>query len=488
MLYYGYRRNGGLVPTFSCFFSARYLQRVAMKSAYRRTHPLHGLRYIEAKGMSVIRPSLFLLFLLSLFLFPMPSHAAESYTPVSQTNQPVRIEITGLTFDQATGTYRVGLAIDRPDRIQRVILNVESESGTLVIDELVNPGGRPNLTLEFAANRLGPAGKYLIKIRALDLVGNLVEKVEEFGGSGEEPSVLASREFTYSPDGNTVNFTIESVNADYINDRLIVILNVEQPQRVISYSGFIVNNGGQRVLDIPRTIFPNPPRLEVPLPPAMRTGGSADSGEAPEYKVTINLTTQDNQSFQQVFEGFKPVPPPPPGMMTQITQALSDNPILPVIIIAIISSAVVFIILRNRKPAPDLPSYRPPVDHTVEIHAPNVAPARQAYAGPAAAPARRMRLRIRVIESPGMQPNTEQIIDTFPYVFGRGLWLNDPQMSREHATVTMKSGQFFITDNKSRNGTTVRDLTLTADQTVPLEGSTIVRLGLNTMLEIEPYG
>lgn len=437
--------------------------------------------------MSGIRLFL-LLFTLGMVVFaPLPVNAAKPHIPPAQGNQAVRVEITGLTFDEANNIYRLNLAIDRPDRIQRVILNVESESGTLVIDELINPGGNPNLTLEFDANRLGAAGKYLIKIRALDLVGNLVEKQDDLGNDGE-PSVLSSREFTYNPTSNTVNFTIESVNADYTNDRLIIILNVEQPQRIISYNGFIVNNGGQRVLDIPRTIFPNPPRLEVELPSAMRSGGSGDSGEAPEYKVTINLSTADNQNFQQTFEGFKPVPPPPPGMMEQVQQAMSDNPLLPIVIILIISGTVVFLIIRNRKPAPDLPSYRPPVDQTVEIYAgPNVA-VRQPYVAPVAAPPRRMRVRLRVIESPGMQPNTELIVDTFPYIFGRGLWLNDPQMSREHATITMKSGQFFITDNKSRNGTTVRDVTLSADQTVPLEGSTIVRLGLNTMLEIEPFG
>jgi hypothetical protein len=435
-----------------------------------------------------IRPLLLFLALCVLsVLSPFSVNAAESFVPPMQNNQPVRIEITGLTFDQANNRYQIGLAIDRPDRIQRVILNVESEAGTLVIDELINPGGRPNLAIEFDAGRLGDAGKYLIKIRALDLVGNLVERQSDVG-SNEEPSVLASREFQFTPEGNTLNFTIESVNADYANDRLVVILNVEQPQRVISYNGFIVNSGGQRVADIPPSIFPNPPRLEMPLPAAMRSGGDGSTGEAPEYKVTINLTSRDNQSFQQVFEGFKPVPPPPPGMMDQIMEAMTTNPLIPILIIFVISGAVVFLIIRNRPAPPDLPSYRPPVDQTVEIYGGAVAQPRPVYAAPVAAPARRMRLRIRVIESPGMQPNTEQIIDTFPYVFGRGLWLNDPQMSREHATITMKSGQFYITDNKSRNGTTVRDLTLTADQTVPLEGSTIVRLGLNTMLEIEPYG
>jgi hypothetical protein len=438
--------------------------------------------------MSAVRPLLLLLTLFTLFLAPLSANAAPPYAPVTQNNQPVRMEITSFSFDEARNVYRVGLAIDRPDRIQRVVLNVESEAGTVIIENLVNPAGNPNLVLEFNADELGAAGKFLIKIRAVDLLGNLVEKQDDLGNN-EEPSVLASREFTFNPDANTVNFTIESVNADYINEMLIIILNVEQPQRVISYEGFGLDSGGQRILEIPQTILPNPPRLVVPMPTVMRTAGSGDSGEAPEYKITINLNTLDGQKFQQVFEGFKPIPPPPPGMMEQVMQSLNDNPILPIVIIAIISGTVVFIILRNRKPAPDLPSYRPPVDHTVEIYAgaANVA-ARQPYVGPVAAPTRRMRLRIRVIESPGMQPNTELIIDDFPYVFGRGLWLNDPQMSREHATITMKSGQFFITDNKSRNGTTVRDLTLTADQTVPLEGSTIVRLGLNTMLEIEPYG
>ena len=175
-----------------------------------------------------------LLFLLALcaFFLTAPPLRAERAAPLMQNNQAVRIEITSLTFDQQNNIYTLGLSIDRPERIQRVVLQVESEAGTVAIDEPVNPAGRPTLTLEFDANRLGAPGQYLIKIRAIDLVGNLVERQDDIGSNGE-PSVLASREFQFAPDTNTLNFTIESVNADYAGDRLIIILNVEQPERVV---------------------------------------------------------------------------------------------------------------------------------------------------------------------------------------------------------------------------------------------------------------
>ena len=130
--------------------------------------------------MSGIRPLFLFLILSFLFIAPLPANAAESVAPVIQ-NQPVRVEITGLTFDQANNRYRIGLAIDRPDRIQRVVLNVENEAGTVVIEQFVNPAGSPNLNIDFDANQLGPEGKFIIKIRALDLVGNLIEKSYDFG-------------------------------------------------------------------------------------------------------------------------------------------------------------------------------------------------------------------------------------------------------------------------------------------------------------------
>lgn len=302
--------------------------------------------------MSGIRLFLLLLALSMVIFTPLPVNSANPHMPLTQGNRAVAVEITGFTLDEAANRYQLNLAIDRPDRIQQVIFNIENESGTLVIEERVNPGGNPNLKLEFDGTQLGVPGIYLINIRALDLAGNLVERQDE-PGNNEEPSVLSSRSFTYNPPGNRINFTIDAVHADYARNRLIIMLTVEQPQKIVSYSGFIVNNSEQQVLNIRDTVFPNPPRLEVALPPAMRHEGSGGTGEAPHYNVTIDLVGVDNQNARQTFVGFKPVPPPPRGMIEQALQTLRDNLLLAILIVLTISGSTVFLLIQNRKSAPD---------------------------------------------------------------------------------------------------------------------------------------
>jgi hypothetical protein len=308
---------------------------------------------IEANRMSGIRLFSLLLTLSTVLFTPLLVNRANPNMPLMQANQGARVEISNFSIDEAANRYQMNLAIDCPDRIQGVILNVENESGALVIEERVNPEGNPNLKLEFDGTQLGVPGIYLITIRALDLAGNLMERQDELG-TNEEPSVLSSRAFTYNPPDHRVNFTIDGVHADYAGNRLMIMLTVEQPQKIVSYSGFIVNSSGQQVSNIPETVFPNPPRLDVELPPAMRRDVRGGEGEAPAYTVTIDLSTVDNQNSRQTFEGFKPVPPPPPGMLAQATRTLHENRLLAILIVLLSSGTTLFWLIRNRKPAPDI--------------------------------------------------------------------------------------------------------------------------------------
>lgn len=431
-----------------------------------------------------------LLFITLFFMAPWVSHAADRAAPALQTG--VRISIDSVIPGQEA--YRINLNIIQPNRIQRVVMLLENDAGTLVLTREANPGNNTSLSLDFPTAAMTDAGTYRIKIRAVDLLGNFVEREGDNVGQDEEPNTLAQREIEFLPDSNRLTFSVLSVNPDYNADRIVVALQIADESRVLSYQGFIRNDNGQSIMQIPETIYTRGGTIVLsPIPPAMRNATSTELSDAATFQLHLQLITQTPTTGRNVFDldepfEFATVPPPPPGMMERIMTTMTTNPTVPTLIIFVIGAVVVFFIMRNRKPAPDLPTYRPPVDQTVEIYGSNNAALRQASYAPPATPVRRMRLRMRVIESPGMQPNTEQIIDTFPYVLGRGLWLNDPQMSREHATITMRSGQFYITDNNSRNGTTVRDVSLTADKPSPLEGSTIVKLGLNSMLEIEPYG
>jgi pSer/pThr/pTyr-binding forkhead associated (FHA) protein len=62
----------------------------------------------------------------------------------------------------------------------------------------------------------------------------------------------------------------------------------------------------------------------------------------------------------------------------------------------------------------------------------------------------------------------------------------DPKISRAHAEINMEGGKFIITDRDSVNGTVVADTQLKKGGSTSFAGRTIVRLGPNTIIEVEP--
>jgi pSer/pThr/pTyr-binding forkhead associated (FHA) protein len=59
-------------------------------------------------------------------------------------------------------------------------------------------------------------------------------------------------------------------------------------------------------------------------------------------------------------------------------------------------------------------------------------------------------------------------------------------MSRRHAEITLRGGQFFITDLGSRNGTSVGENRLPPNTPTPLAGSTIIGLGRRSKIKVDP--
>jgi pSer/pThr/pTyr-binding forkhead associated (FHA) protein len=99
------------------------------------------------------------------------------------------------------------------------------------------------------------------------------------------------------------------------------------------------------------------------------------------------------------------------------------------------------------------------------------------------------RLRLKVLQSPTSSAEKEKLITTFPFVIGRdGCDFNipDQRISRRHAEITVRDGKFFVTDLESRNGTFIGTTKLPPHTPTPLNGSTVVRLGQQTQIELEP--
>jgi hypothetical protein len=310
-------------------------------------------------------------------------------------------------------------------------------------------------------------------------------------------------EIVYEPEqAAAVEFTIQSVNADYGNGLLFIDLDVVDNGRIQSYEGFIVDEStGGKIHEF----GPNPfavGRIQESLPEAIRSAAAPGT-----YRVTVYLTTQEGLRSEASFDDFKPVPPEPPGRMARIMAALANNPAIGISIVVIILAITGFFVFQNqraKKNAPPPP--RPPVDKTMIFN-----PAADYSAGQGVKPAQNVddwfedepfsaavpqkqaappRLRLKVSQSPGMSAGLEKIITQFPAAIGReGCEVNiveDRRISRRHVEISVQGSDIFIADLGSRNGTYLNDTQLTPHAPIPVKDFLTIRLGSQTFIELEP--
>ena len=161
----------------------------------------------------------------------------------------------------------------------------------------------------------------------------------------------------------------------------------------------------------------------------------------PEYTMSMTLETKEGNKTKRDFT-FTPSPPPYKSFLEEIIDALRKNPILLVAIFAFVIAFLAYRMYqsqRTQKAKDEL--RRPPVSRTqmVSLEIPQ------------------MRLKLRVLTTPGQAPVREAVINEFPYVIGRkeGNFTlpDDRRMSGRHAQITVRANEFFIEDLESTNHT-----------------------------------
>jgi hypothetical protein len=295
---------------------------------------------------------------------------------------------------------------------------------------------------------------------------------------------------TYEPNIETsIKFSIESVTPDYGANRLIINLaDIPDESRIDKYEGVILDEKNNEVAKFGPEVYQADQgrRIEIDLPEAIKQI-QAETG----YQISVTLVDKDDQP-SKVATGFKASPPAQPGFFASVWLALRNNPVIAFsIIIIILCAAIVFAYWNRpaRKEALRPPLPRPPIDQTMvapisSIDMPQLQsrPKSQPLPQPA-------RLRLKVLLSPSPPQNKEAMVTTFPFVIGRsGCDFNipDQRISRRHLEITLQNGRFFVTDLKSRNGTFIGDVQLSPHQPIPVNNSTIVQVGQQTQLQLEP--
>jgi hypothetical protein len=104
---------------------------------------------------------------------------------------------------------------------------------------------------------------------------------------------------------------------------------------------------------------------------------------------------------------------------------------------------------------------------------------------------RKPRVWIKIVQTVDPSQLREQTLG-LPCVIGREnahvVITGDPKISRAHAEIRYEDDQFLIVDRNSVNGTFVANTQLTKGGSMPLIGTTTVRLGPNTTIEVKTKG
>lgn len=393
---------------------------------------------------------------------------------------PAVVRITELLYQPPDDSYLLTLSVGNPQSVDRLILNVEETDGgkTVVNNVQINLEGREVLQTDFDADQLLKAGKkYTLKIQAVDSNDLYLEVPGDSSScSRDDKTILACKEFTHEPPiAPGCEFEIQSVTPDYAQKVFVFDLSMPALCDDVFYQGVIVEEETrQKVQNIQRSTFfanqgTNP--LEISMPPSLLA--LKKNQPPPEYLMTLDLETKEGKQTSQTY-AFTPPPPPQVPILTRIGNSLRQNPILLVAIFAFVIAFLAYRVYQNQRVQKTKDELRrPPVSRTemVSLEIPQ------------------MRLKLRVLTTPGQAPNQEAVISQFPYVIGRKegdfTLPDDQRMSRIHAQITAHGNEFFIEDLDSTNHTFVGGEKLEPRKPVRLKGATRVRFGPDTEVEIE---
>ncbi len=384
---------------------------------------------------------------------------------------PVEIQIMSVSYDQAKDVYRLALSITGLESVQQVIVQAwDNKRGQIPPDHPYDPALSSQIELKPEGFEAG--NQYLFRILATDKNGNIIRDKEG------KLYLAESEEVTYEPPPlAAVKFKINSVNTNFETKRLVIELDLpEGAGEVYTYEGFILDaETGNKIGNDFDDIFSSN-RIEEALPEAIQ-----QAQEERSYRLNLFLTTRDGRRLETDPYEFKVVPPAPPGLLAQVWSVLQNPVIWGSILVIVLSVAAIVVYwtrpARKETLLPPLP--RPPIDQTLMSYPSSVE----------AAQPRLPRLRLKVLQSPIPSSEEEKLITTFPFVIGRdGCDFNipDQRISRRHAEITVRDGKFFVTDLESRNGTFIGTTKLPPRTPTPLNGSTVVRLGQQTQIQLEP--
>ncbi len=402
-------------------------------------------------------------------------------------------------LDTAGKNYIVTFTINSsaPENIEKILIDVIDEKGQSITPALAPLGYNPQsktVQVPIPTERLQPNKRYKIEIKAKN-------KDQSFILTPNSSNILGTTDFSYSEAAPPKPVTIKVVQIfpqkkDTLGNLVLPIRVVVQDddKQLDQFKGFVKCRVGIQANSV--NILQLDPKCEndtrnnsewpidIPL--------QADQlKENQEYNITVDLVTPSNSKLSNisVSQPFKPTLLPPPGFWDGFIVPNRLIFISLFLALIILAGIIAFRRIRPRKKAVLAP--RPYSEATmVHMKVPMMVPVPESTMvhEPVARP--KLRLRLKVVQTPDPSQMRQEIITTFPLVIGRNnnrvVITGDPKISGSHVEIREEGDSLTLLDLNSTNGTIVGNQKLDKGGKINFKKRIVVSLGPNTVIELDP--
>lgn len=306
------------------------------------------------------------------------------------------------------------------------------------------------------------------------------------------------------------DFSVKSVDYEQLELKLIDVIVPDDGQ--LSYELFIRVDGRLEHSTGPQ--FLSDPTVPI-LVDYYPQDEAANQGADVEVEIEVRLRWPNGVVSKQVNTPTLSLRPRA-GVLERLTNALSQNPIIPAAILLILAFAILYFVALRRLNRLEPAVVRSPVRGPTQLPAPvsreagehesgraiergvnettGDRPRSQAAAFPPPLAARPpLSATLRVLRAPDAARQDEiAVINRFPFRIGREdceLTLGDGRTSRHHASIQQIGDQLVIIDKNSKNGTFLNDAPapLTPGMRWPLQDGDHIRLGTTIELRLSTH-